>query len=127
MTDILYEIFILSLFLAAQLATTTARSHIEATFGTSSPMVAIAQCESTLRQFDAPNHVLRGHITPADVGLFQINYEYHGEKAKKMGINLYSLDGNIQYAEYLYTLNGTRDWEASKSCWKKLIRPDTDG
>lgn len=114
----------LHFFLAAYMSTTTVKSHIEAVFGANSPMVQVAQCESGLTQFDAPNHVLRGRITPADIGLFQVNAEYHADQAKKLGINLYSLDGNIQYAKYLYNKNGLRDWNASKSCWKK---PVSDG
>lgn len=111
----------LSFFLAAYMATTTVKAHIEAQFGVGTPMVAVAMCESGLVQFDDFNHVLRGHITPADIGTFQVNVEYHGNRAKKLGINLYSLDGNIEYAKYLYDKNGLKDWEASRGCWSKLI------
>jgi hypothetical protein len=112
--------FLLAAHIATTIATTSPKAHIEAVFGTSSPMVAIAQCESSLRQFEAPNHVLRGRQVESDVGIFQVNVEYHGSKAKEMGINLYTLDGNIQYAKYLYDRNGTKDWLASRRCWQPL-------
>lgn len=108
----------LSFFIAAHLATTTVHARIEQTFGANSPMIEIARCESGLRQFKAPSVVLRNPVTP-DVGVFQINVDYHLATAKKMGINIYSLDGNIAYAKYLYDKNGVRDWTASKPCWAK--------
>lgn len=120
MADNLYLTLILSLFLAAALSTTTVKAHIEGVFGTSSPMVDVAICESSLRQFDAPNHVLRGEITPADTGVFQISVDYHGDEAKTLGFDIYSLDGNIAFAKYLYDKNGLKDWSASKKCIEKL-------
>lgn len=109
----------LSLFIAAQLSTTTVFAHLERTFGADSPMVEIARCESQFRQFEAPGVVLRSELGTPDVGVFQINVEYHAETAKKLGMNIYSLNGNIEYAEYLYEKNGTRDWNASKKCWNR--------
>lgn len=101
------------------MSTTTITDRIEDVFGTSTPMVEIARCESRLRHFKSPNVVLRGDITPADVGLYQINVDYHEDKIKELGINIYTVDGNIAYAKYLYDKNGTRDWNASKKCWAK--------
>ncbi len=98
-------------------STTTIRGVLESEFGADSPMVDVAWCESRFRQFDTPNHVLRGEITPADIGLFQVNAEYHYKFLRPY--NVYSLQGNILYAKFLYTKNGLRDWTASKSCWIK--------
>lgn len=83
-------------------------------------MVQVAICESSLRQFDAPNHVLRGYTTPADTGVFQINVDYHGQEAKDLGFDIYTLDGNIAFAKYLYQKNGLRDWSASEKCLSRL-------
>lgn len=86
---------------------------------------AICACESVGRWDKEPKHwdekgsVLRGRMTPEDIGQCQINEYYHGETAKKMGIDIHSFNGNIQFANYLYIKNGTRDWEASRSCWDK--------
>ena len=83
-------------------------------------MEAIAYCESTKRQFTNDGVVVRNPKTP-DVGIFQVNVEYHGDTAKKMGINLYEIEGNMQYAKYMFDRNGTRDWNASKPCWSAMI------
>ena len=78
-------------------------------------MVAIARCESTLRQFE-PDGVtpLAGRMSP-DVGLFQINI-VHWQTAQKLGIDIYSEEGNIAYARRLFKANGFRDWYPSNHC-----------
>jgi hypothetical protein len=86
----------------------------------------IAFCESGNRQFQVNNSelppvVLRGKQNPLDVGRFQINEFYHLKTAKKLGMDIYTWEGNTQYALYLYSKNGTRDWNWSKSCWGQLL------
>lgn len=80
---------------------------------------AIAHCESGIQQ-SKNGVIVRNPITP-DVGTFQINVEYHGDMAKKMGLNIYTIEGNVKYAKYLFDKNGTRDWNASRHCWSKSI------
>lgn len=63
--------------------------------------------------------LLRGRTTPEDVGACQINEHYHLENAKKLGFNIYLWTGNVGYANYLMTTQGTRPWSASKKCWDK--------
>lgn len=55
-----------------------------------------------------------------DIGLFQVNEYYHANAAKAMGYDIYTVDGNTKYALYLYTKNGTSDWNASKACWEDI-------
>ena len=82
-------------------------------------MADVAFCESRFRQFDSDGNVLRGKVNSSDVGVFQINERYHAATAVKLGINLYTLEGNIAYAEYLYETQGTSPWVHSSKCWNK--------
>ena len=82
------------------------------------PILAkIAKCESHYRQFDKDGKVLRGEEVYEDVGVMQINETYHATKAKELGYNIYSLDGNLAFGQYLYDMEGTQPWSASRSCW----------
>jgi ABC-type enterochelin transport system substrate-binding protein len=84
--------------------------------------VAIAKCESNLRQFDKKTgKVLRGQVIYEDVGLFQINEKFHLEASKKAGYDIYTPEGNIGYALFLLKNEGAQHWNASRSCWEKYI------
>lgn len=84
------------------------------------PLLAeIAKCESSFRQFDKNGDVLRGKVNSSDVGLMQVNEYYHGEPAKKLGFDIYSVDGNLAYAKWLYKREGGQPWKASSPCWSK--------
>lgn len=76
----------------------------------------IAWCESRLRQFKN-GEVLRGIVNQKDVGILQINETYHKKEAEAMGIDIYTLEGNIKFGKYLYRTQGTQPWSASESCW----------
>lgn len=78
-------------------------------------MKKIAECESGDRQFYEDGSLVRG-LRSADTGRFQINY-VHWEKAKSMGIDLQTTQGNAEYALYLYNQKGTQPWYMSKDCW----------
>jgi hypothetical protein len=80
-------------------------------------LIEVARCESTFRQYGKDGRILRGKQNPLDVGIFQINEYYHAETAKKLGIDIYTAEGNIAYGKYLYKKNGTKDWYASSPCW----------
>lgn len=85
------------------------------------PILAeVARCESHFTQFTASGKVLRGIQVPSDVGVMQINENYHGAEAKALGMNIYTLDGNLAFGKYLYEKNGARDWLASSPCWGKV-------
>lgn len=90
---------------------------------TDSPILAdIAGCESEFRQFTSQGKIMRGEADVNDVGLMQINERYHLSRAKTLGYNLYSIEGNMAYARYLYEKEGTKPWNASKACWSKVNR-----
>lgn len=83
------------------------------------PILAeIAKCESTFRQFDKEGNVLTGRVNSADVGIMQINTFYHGDSAKKNGFDIYTIDGNLGFAKWLYGKYGDAPWVHSSKCWK---------
>ena len=65
-------------------------------------LIEIAKCESRFRQFDESGDVLRGTVTPEDIGVMQINKRYHLLKSKDLGYDIHTLDGNMAYAKWLY-------------------------
>ena len=80
-------------------------------------MTKVAECESRFRQFNKYGDILRGEENFQDVGVMQVNERYHLETADKLGHNLYTLDGNLAYARYLYKKEGTTPWQSSAICW----------
>lgn len=108
---------------ASRIATSTdpnvgLEALIRKEFADTPVMIEISRCESHFRQFEKDGSVHRGEINPQDVGLFQVNEHYHLEESKKLGIDIYTVAGNIAFAKLLYARNGTRDWNWSKSCWQ---------
>lgn len=81
-------------------------------------MIDVARCESTFRHFDRNGEVLRGTVNRGDIGVMQINKYYHLETAVRFGIDIYDLDGNLDYARNLYERKGTRPWVHSSGCWR---------
>lgn len=79
----------------------------------------ISFCESGNHQFNPDGSVLRGKVNAQDVGKYQINEFYHGEAAKKLGYDLYTLEGNTAFALHLYRTQGSTPWNWSKPCWGK--------
>jgi hypothetical protein len=82
-------------------------------------LVEIARCESRFRHLNKDGEIFRGKINNSDIGVMQINAYYHEEKATDMGLDIYSLNGNLEYAQYLYDKEGSRPWNSSKPCWGK--------
>ncbi len=80
-------------------------------------MAEIARCESRFRHFGKNGDIIRGEINSLDVGVMQINEYYHKANAKKLGLNIYSLRGNLAYAKGLYEREGTTPWLSSSKCW----------
>lgn len=84
------------------------------------PLLAeIAKCESTFRQFDSNGNVIKGRVNDDDIGVMQINTFYHLEDAEKQGFDIYTIDGNLGYAKWLYGKYGDAPWVHSSKCWKK--------
>ncbi len=50
----------------------------------------------------------------------QINEKYHLEESKRLGYDIYSLEGNVKYAKYLYDKEGAKPWLSSSVCWAKF-------
>ena len=84
-------------------------------------MLHIAYCESHQEHFNKDGTVKRGKVNPKDVGYFQINERYHLEQSIKQGFDIYTQEGNIGYALWLYKKEGTTPWNASKKCWTKSL------
>jgi hypothetical protein len=86
-------------------------------------LYGILSCESggggKPKQFNSDGTVLRGRVNRSDVGAAQINEYYHLQASKRLGYDIYTLEGNIAYAKYLYDTQGTQPWSASKPCWGK--------
>ncbi len=85
-------------------------------------MADIAWCESRYRHLDKDGTIFRGKAVPEDIGVMQINTYFHEDTAEELGIDLYSLSGNLEYARYLYEKEGTRPWNSSRPCWGQLAK-----
>ena len=82
-------------------------------------LLDIAQCESGQQQFDDDGKIIKhknkdGSI---DYGYFQINSS-HIKHAKSLGFDIFTPEGNVGYALWLYNASSTIPWNSSKSCWK---------
>ena len=98
---------------------TDMESYLREEYADTPILVEIARCESEFRQFDKNGNIIRGIVNDADVGVMQINEFYHADTARKMGINLRTVEGNVAYAKYLYKKYGASPWSASSPCWSK--------
>jgi hypothetical protein len=98
---------------------TTVKDVVKDYFKDIPVLAKVAECESQFRQVDENGGVLRGVKNPFDVGVMQINEKYHLDRSEEMNMNIYSLDGNLEYARTLYNESGTAPWSSSKACWSK--------
>lgn len=97
----------------------TVEQYIRSYFADEPVMAEIAKCESQFRQFGKDGKVIKNPGSTA-VGVFQIMASIHDEFADdKLGLDIYSLQGNAAYARYIYDRQGTKPWDASKACWSK--------
>ncbi len=100
----------------------TMAAYVRKYFADDPILADIAWCESRMRQSNADGEVMRGMIDRDDLGVMQINTRFHGKKARELGLDLHSLGGNLEYAQYLYDKEGTKPWFSSKACWGKLVK-----
>lgn len=74
-------------------------------------LIPVAYCESSFNQ--------RGQNTNKDSskdnGIFQINNKYHS------GVDVSTIEKNVDYAIKLYNANKLNDWRASKYCWSPVV------
>lgn len=98
----------------------TMRAYVREYFTDTPIMADIAWCESRFRHLTPEGEIFRGKVNNNDIGVMQINTAYHAKAAEELGIDLYSLQGNLAYAKYLHEKEGTRPWNSSRPCWGKL-------
>ena len=105
----------------------TLEMHVREYFKDAPILAEISRCESRFRHIGKNGKIIRGEANPADIGVMQVNEEYHLKQASELGFNLYSLEGNMGYAKYLYNKEGTRPWSASAPCWKHSGTDESTG
>ncbi len=97
-------------------------------------LVPVCSCESTgsvkrpPKQFNSDGSVIRGKINKNDIGECQINIEKkygHLQMAKKLGFDIYTKNGNIAYANWLFKKYGTSPWKWSRPCWSSAVNQMT--
>jgi hypothetical protein len=103
----------------AQSEPETTEAQVDKYFINNPILSKVAFCESRYRQFDANGEVLRGVVNSKDVGVMQINEYYHLDSAVRLGLDIYTLEGNMAYAQYLYDTQGVAPWVHSSKCWSK--------
>jgi hypothetical protein len=104
---------------ASMPAAQSVEQYVKIYFADEPIMIDIARCESQYTQFDKDGSVHRGVVNNKDVGVMQVNEYYHGTTAQKLGLDLYTIQGNVAYARYLYSKEGAQPWSSSAPCWDK--------
>ena len=94
--------------------------YVRSYFSDTPILAEIARCESHFRQTDEAGNILRGKRDPRDVGVMQINEYFHLNKAKELNHDIYTLEGNMAHARYLYEKTGAKPWMASSQCWSGI-------
>lgn len=98
----------------------TVEEYIRDYFADVPVMAEVAKCESQFRQFGRDGQVLKNSSGSSAVGAFQIMSSIHADFADdKLGLDVYSLQGNAAYARFIYERQGLKPWAASKACWSK--------
>ena len=97
----------------------TVQETVAAYFADAPIMIAISSCESHFRQYDVSGAVSRGEQNHQDVGVMQINEHYHLDVSKKLGYDIYTTEGNMAYARFLYEREGVAPWMSSAPCWQR--------
>lgn len=82
-------------------------------------MIDIAKCESGFKQYN-PDGSAFHDASGTYVGIYQIAESIHTAKAQSLGFDIRNIDGNLQYARYLYNASGTNPW---KGCLPKTTTP----
>ncbi len=97
----------------------TVEEYIRDYFADEPILAEIARCESHFTQFGKNGQVIQNPGSTA-VGVFQIMASIHDDFADhKLGLDIYSLQGNAAYARYLFSKQGSTPWDSSKPCWSK--------
>ncbi len=71
------------------------------------------------RQFEN-GKLLWSYSGTLDVGACQISLPYWKKKSEELGLDIFTYEGNISMAKYIYNNEGgIKHWSASKYCWGK--------
>ena len=97
----------------------TVEEYVRSYYADTPILAEIARCESRFRHYDSDGNIIRGIVNQSDVGVMQINTYYHGDSADAFGFDLFTLNGNLEYARNLYEREGSTPWSASEFCWGK--------
>jgi len=95
----------------------TLEAYIREYFKDTPILIEVARCESTFRHYDSKGNVIRGLVNRSDVGVMQINEYYHKATADRLRLDFRTLNGNLEYAKYLYEKYGASPWVHSSKCW----------
>lgn len=82
---------------------------------------AIIKCESQNNSKAINPNITDGKIWSIDWGSMQINSYFHFTSMEKLGLDYYNEYDSLEYGIMLLSTDGTRHWQASKTCWSKLI------
>jgi hypothetical protein len=99
-------------------------SEVAKVFADTPALIPVAKCESGLEQYNEDGTPFYGGSGGGMVGVMQINEAVHKNTALALGYNIDTLDGNLEYAKYLYEQEGITPWLSSSSCWEGA--PDTN-
>jgi hypothetical protein len=83
-------------------------------FGSDPEMVQTIECESHFRQYDKTGKVLTG--VTGDIGIMQIAPQYWLEESRRLGLDIYTPEGNVAMAQIILEKQGKRAWV----CYKEL-------
>ncbi len=108
------------------LSTVSTEAYVQDYFKDVPILAEISRCESTFRQFGSDGRVIRGKVNTGDIGVMQINKYYHEDDAAKLGFDIYTIDGNLGYAKWLYQKYGSDPWSSSSKCWKQALKISTE-
>lgn len=93
-------------------------------------LLKICSCESSGSVDQAPRQFLAsggllwgndphtGRAAHEDVGMCQIHVSLWAEKAKSLGFDLFTAEGNSEMAKWLWDKYGASPWAASRPCHK---------
>lgn len=84
---------------------------LQTKLGQGNDLIAVVGCESGYRQFNASGGVLTSSTN--DKGIFQINHIWW-QKAKDLGYDISTIDGNIDMGIYIYKTAGIRSWTCAR-------------
>ncbi len=94
-------------------------------FADTPQMISIAQCESSFQQYTPKGSTFTGG-GGRYIGVFQIG-KGHTNSAKKLGFDIYTLDGNLGYARYMYQYEGIQPWRGCVKSTSSISKPSKKG